>query len=473
MVDFKGFVAPSNAGLSLAVTAERTINMTVQENEGQKGTYYLRSMPGLRQVAALPSGPIRALYEATNSRVFIATSTTIFELFSGYTYVSRGTIPTGTSVVSMIDNGTQLLISANEQAFVLDFATNVLTPVPAGGPPTFGRVQYIAGWFVTHQPNSRTFWYSDLLNGLSWPALNFYNADSRADNITTLIVDHNELWLIGTQTIEIWLITGNALSPFARSSSTFLELGSIAPWSVAALDSTIFWLGGSPRGLGPAYRARGYEPQRISNHAFEVVRSKVQVPGSAIAFTARQGGSAYYGVWWPDSETTWLWDNLLSTWVELAALNEDGSLGPYPCNTHCLAFNDHLWGSYSDGSLYVWDVQWHRYGQKERYCARISPHIRNDQKPVVYSKFELVCQAGVGLDDSPPVGADPVVRLSWSDDAGGTWSYPLERSLGKIGKRQQQVIFRRLGRAKHQRTFRCVITDPVPVTLIAASLDVQ
>src|SRR5262245_53619984 len=124
MVDFKGFIGPSGAMNSLAVSAERTVNLRVVENENAKGQYVLMGMPGLRQVAELPSGPVRGLYEDTNGRVFATTSTTLFEIFSGWSFLSRGTIPTGTSPTSLIDNGQQLLLSANGQAFILPFATN-------------------------------------------------------------------------------------------------------------------------------------------------------------------------------------------------------------------------------------------------------------------------------------------------------------------------------------------------------------
>jgi hypothetical protein len=413
------------------------------------------------------------LYECTNGRVFAATSTTLFEVFSGFSFLSRGTIPTGTQPVSMVDNGIQLLLSIEGQGLLTPFATNVLTTVPLTGPQTFGRVQYISGWFVTNEPGTRRFWYSALLDGLTWDALAFYEADARADIVMTILADHNELWVFGSQTIEIWLPTGNSLSPFARSSATFLEQGTVAPWSVASIDSTVFWLGGTPRGMGPAYRARGYEPQRISTNAFEYARSKIQVAGSGIAFTARHGGSAFYGVWWPDTETTWLWDNLVSTWVELATLNDDGSLGPYPCKTHCLAFDDHLWGSTSDGKLFIWDAAYHFYGTRPLYRERTSPHVRQDQQPIIYSCFELVAESGVGLDGGVIPGSDPLVRLSWSDDGGKSFCYPLERSLGKIGEGRHLVRWRRLGRAKSQRAWRCVITDPVPVSILSARLEVS
>jgi hypothetical protein len=466
------FVGPSAEARSPFVDASRTINFYVQESDHQKGQYALYGMPGLEQVAALPSGPVRGLYESTLGRVFIATSTTLFELFAGFTWVSRGSIASGTTPVYFTDNGIDVVLSAEGIGYRMPFATNVLTTLPTTGPATFGRVQYLDGYILTNEPGTRNFWWSGLLDAGTWPALNFYAAEARPDLLTTIFVDHRELYAIGTQSIEIWQSTGNALAPFARSSAVFLEQGCDARNSVAALDSTLFFLGGSPRGEGPIWNLRGYEPQRISTHATETALSQSASLTDSIAFVMRHGGHAWYALYVADLETTWIYDRATQAWAELAELLDDGSLAPYRCWTHCLAFGEHLFGDRGTGALYRWNPGHYFYGDTPIYRERISPHVRNDQQPIAYSLFELVVESGVGLDGAPPVGVDPQVRLSWSDDGGKSWSYSLSRSLGKIGAGGHVVRWRRLGRAKSQRAFRVTVTDPVPVSILGARLEV-
>jgi hypothetical protein len=472
VVAFQGFCGPSGAVRSLAVSPERTINYYLEQSPNDRQQFTLYGFPGLLEVAQLPSGPVRALYEATNGRVFAVTSTTLFEIFSGWSFLSRGTVTTGTSPASLTDDGVTLVISAEGVGYAMPFATNVLAPIPLPHPPTFGRVQYLDGRILTNEPGTITVWYSDLMNATSWPALNYFVADARSDIVRTIYANFRELWVFGMQTIEVWVSTLDPLSPYARSSAIFLEQGIAAPWAVHALDSTLYWLGGSPRGDGPVWRAQGYQPERVSTHAVEASFSTVGSVEGAIACVARHGGHAFYLLYVPDLDTTWCFDTALSSWTELAELLPDGSLAPWRTWTHCLAHGEHLWGDRGNGTLYIWDPAWFFYGTDAIYRERTSPHIRQDQQPIAYSLFELVCEAGVGLDGAPPVGVDPQVLLSWSDDGGKAFSYPLARSLGKIGAGRHLVRWRRLGRAKSQRAFRVVVTDPVPVSLLGARLEV-
>jgi len=153
-----GFCAPSSPTRSGAVSSEKTINMYIEESPNQKGQFTLYGYPGLLPVATLPSGPVRGLYESTLGRVFAVTSTTLFEVFAGWTFMSRGTVPTGTAPVSMTDDGITLVLSVEGQGLAMPFATNVLAIIPSTGPPTFGRVQYLDGRILTNEPGTRNFW---------------------------------------------------------------------------------------------------------------------------------------------------------------------------------------------------------------------------------------------------------------------------------------------------------------------------
>ena len=465
-----GFIGPTGVARSPNVAADRLINMYVEESSNQKGVFTLYSMPGLREVALLPSGPVRGLYEATNGRVFAVTSTTLFEVFSGWSFLSRGTVHTGTDPVSMTDDGAYLILSVDGVGYAFAFATDALTTLPLTGPLLFGQVAYLDGYIVTNEPDTRRFWYAEPLNPVVWPALNWYQAEGRADNIVTLLADHRELWLFGTQTVEIWGTTGQSLTPFARQSSVFLEQGCETPWSADALNNTVWWLGGSSRGEGPVWRARGYEPDRVSTHAIESAMAQMSTVSDAIGFGVRHGGHSWYFLDFPTGGRTFAFDSGPQAWMELVTLADDGSFLPFPCNQHCPAFAEHLFGDRETGRLYIWDEKFGFYGDKPIYKERTAPHIRNDQQRIRYSKFELVMETGVGLDGNPPVGVDPQVMMSYSDDGGHSWSHGRWRSAGRIGATSQQVVWRQLGQSR-QRAFRIVITDPVFVALLGASID--
>lgn len=471
MPALRNFCGPTGVARSPNVAADRCINLYVEESSNEKGVYSLLSMPGLRPVATLPSGPVRGLYEATNGRVFATTSTTLFEVFSGYTFLARGTIPTGTAPVSMVDDGQYLILSVDGVGYAYTFATDALATLPLTGPQTFGQVVYLDGYVLTNEPGTRRFWHAEPLNPLVWPALHDHQAEGRADHVVTLLADHGQLWVCGTQTIEIWDTTGNSLAPFARNGSAFVEQGCETPWSAVALDETVYFLGGTPRGEGPVWGMQGFTPQRVSTHAMESAMSGMLSVGDAIAWTARHGGHAWLGVDFPAGGQTWAFDTATQAWMELAALADDGSFLPYPCNQHCSAFGEHLWGHRATGELFVWDPDFHYYGSGPRLCRRTAPHVRAEQKRLRHKAFRLECEMGVGLDGKQVPGSDPHIMLSYSDDGGASWSHGRWRSAGRIGARTQQAVWYQLGQSR-QRAYEVTVTDPVKVALLAAYLEV-
>ena len=472
MPPLKGFCGPTGVERSPFVACDRLINFYLQEASNQKGVYSLLSMPGLRPVATLPSGPVRGLYISTVGRVFAATSTSLYEVFAGWSFLARGTIPTGTTPVSFTDDGRHVVMSAQGTGLAYELATDTLTTIAPGDPAlTFGQLAYLDGRILTNQPGTRFFWYSDILNATSWPALNFYAAEGRPDPLVTLYVDHREMWLFGSQSTEIWYSTGDALSPFARNQSVFLEQGIETPWSVDATDNTVFWLGGTARGEGPAWTARGYSPVRISTHAMESAMAGMLTVGDCVTWAARHGGHAWVVYDFPSGGQTWAFDTATSAWMELVALAEDGSFLPYPCNQHCSAFGEHLFGHRATGELFVWDPDYHMYGTGPRLCRRTAPHVRAEQKRLRHKEFRLECEMGVGLDGNQMPGSDPKIMLSYSDDGGRSWSQGRWRSAGRIGARQQQAVWYQLGMSR-QRAYEITITDPVKIALLGAYLEV-
>ncbi|MGH2628657.1 MAG: hypothetical protein ACRDHY_18630, partial [Anaerolineales bacterium] len=371
------------------------------------------------------------------------------------------------------DDGIHLVLSIDGVGYGYTLATNVLATLPLTGPQTFGRVAYLDGRILTNEPNTARFWYSDILAATTWPPLSFYAAEGRPDPLLTLFVDHREIYLCGSQSIEIWGPTGDALTPFTRNQSVFIEQGMAAPAAVVASNNTFYWLGGSARGQGPVWRLNGYTPQRVSTEAIETAMGAMPTVGDCVAFAVSKGGHSWIGFHYPTGNQTWLLDTNLGSWTELVDLAEDGSLDAFRCYTHAFSAGEHVWGDRTTGDVYLWAEDWYQYGSDPIYRERMTSHLRNDQQPVIYSKFELVMETGIGLDGGMVPGADPKIMLSWSDDGGKSWSYPVWASAGKIGSGTQRVVFRRLGRAPTTRCFKVVCTDPVKTAWLGASVEVH
>ena len=102
--------------------------------------------------------------------------------------------------------------------------------------------------------------------------------------------------------------------------------------------------------------------------------------------------------------------------------------------------------------------------------VRQTPHLSAEEANLFYSRFELDLEAGVGLMSGQ--GVRPKVMLQWSNDHGHTWSNEQWIECGPLGQFAWRAIWRRMGRARDM-VFRVVISDPIPVTLVDATVEVS
>jgi len=475
--------------------------------EGGKEPGFLNRCPGLRLVANMGTGPIRGLW-SHGGYLYVVSGTGFYQVTSGYVATLKGTV-TGSGPVSMADNGTQLFIACNPDGFIYNYNTDVFQQIT--DPDFYGAVNvgYLDGYFVYNQPNSQTVWITSLLDGLSVDPLDFASAEGSPDGLVSLIVDHRELWLFGTDSTEVWYNSGEADFPLTRIQGAFNEIGCVAPYSVAKLDNGIFWLGADARGQGIVYRANGYTGQRVSTHAIEYAIQSYSVISDAVAYTYQQEGHAFYVLSFPTAGKTWVYDVAVNSWHERAGfLNGDFVRHRSNCQA---AFNNvpHV-GDYETGNVYVLDLSVYADNglpQKWLRSWRALPTGQNDLKRTAQHMLQLDCESGVGLSgieplsvesyipittetdtvlltesgeelllaDSGTQGVDPQVMLRFSDDGGHTWSNERWAGMGRLGQYSKRVIFRRLGMTTklRDRVYEISGTDPVKIVIMGAELIVS
>jgi hypothetical protein len=96
--------------------------------------------------------------------------------------------------------------------------------------------------------------------------------------------------------------------------------------------------------------------------------------------------------------------------------------------------------------------------------------VAHDDHWLFHTRFELLFEAGVGLNDGQ--GEDPQLHLRWSDNGGHTWSDEHWTSAGAMGQYRRRACWRRLGRSR-KRIYEVTLTDPVKAVWLGAWLDVQ
>jgi hypothetical protein len=366
-------------------------------------------------------------------------------------------------------------------------------------------VAYLDGYFVFNQPNSQIIWVSQLLDGTSVDPLDFASAEGSPDGVVGLISDHRELWVFGTDSVEVWYDSGAADFPLQRIQGAFNEIGCVASASIAKLDNGLFWLGTDARGQGIVYRANGYTGVRVSTHAIEYAIAQYGNISDAIAYTYQQEGHAFYVLTFPSGNATWVYDVSTQAWHERAGWN-DGEFTRHRSNCQCNFGGNIIVGDFDNGNIYTFDLDVYADNsgvQKWLRSWRALPTGQNNLKRTAHHSLQLDCEAGVGLNgfvvsetlylqaenedylitessdyliaDQEAMatqGADPQVMLRWSDDGGHTWSNEHWSPLGRIGAYGQRTFWRRLGMTLklRDRVYELSGTDPNKIAIMGAEL---
>jgi hypothetical protein len=442
--------------------------------EGGKEAAFLTRCPGLLRKATVGTGPIRGMWQIKGS--MYAVSGTGFYRVEVYGRTRlKGTLVgtvTGTGPVSMSDNGTQIFIACNPDGFIYNTVTEVFQQITDPDFPGAVTVGYLDGYFVFNEPNSSRVWVTSLLDGLSIDPLDFASAEGDPDGLVSLIVDHREAWLFGTNSIEVWYDAGLADFPLQRIQGAFNEIGCAAPYSVAKLDNGLFWLGSDARGRGIVYRANGYTGQRISTHAIEWQIQEYSDISDAIGYTYQQDGHAFYVLIFPTAQTTWVYDVATQTWHERAGWS-NGEFVRHRSNCQVVFSDEVLVGDFENGNIYAYDLNdYTDNGDVQKWLRswRALPTGQNNLKRSSQHNLQIDCEAGVGTNTGQ--GSDPQMMLRWSDDGGHTWSNEKWLPIGKIGEYFRRVIYRRLGMTLklRDRVYEVSGTDPVKITIMGAQL---
>jgi hypothetical protein len=471
--------------------------------EAGKEPAFLNRAPGLRLLTTAGQGPVRGLW-TYGGIAYIVSGNTLYSMAGFGTPVIIGTV-SGTGPVSMVDNGTQLFIACGGPSYIYNNSTGEFGPITDPDFPGALTVGYLDGYFVFIEPNSQKIWITTLLDGTSIDPLDFASAEGSPDNLVSMIVDHREAWLFGTNSVEVYYDAGNADFPLQRIQGAYNEIGCAATFSVAKLDNGLFWLGADARGQGIVYRSQGYSGQRISTHAIEYAIAQYGNISDAIAYTYQQEGHSFYVLTFPSANATWVYDVSTQAWHERAGF-ENGNFTRHRSNCQMAYNSEIVVGDYANGNLYAFDLDVYAdNGNTQKWLRswRALPSGQNNLNRTAHHSLQLDCESGVGINNSigsdpifiltesglfittesgnylvsvsgeeNTIGFDPEAMLRWSDDGGHTWSNEHWSPMGKIGVYQHRVFWRRLGMTLklRDRVYEVSGTDPVKIAIMGAEL---
>jgi hypothetical protein len=290
----------------------------------------------------------------------------------------------------------------------------------------------------------------------------------------SMLVDGNrQIWLLGTQTGEVWYDSGASPQPFAPIPGAVFRYGVSSPWAASLAGPNVVWSSRNQEGEGLIVAARGYTPAAIGTYAVSKRMSDYQRAGSiddAEAWSYQQEGHTFVNFSFPKANATWTMDVERPTWHERGKWNP--GLNRYDIwspRVHCYAFGKHLVGDRSTGKIAIMDVAYSsEVDESAIRRLRIAPGLNKEHARLPYDVFELLIEPGLGLVAGQ--GENPLVMLRTSDDGGKTWGAQRQASAGRMGQYKKRVYWTRLGTSS-ARCFEVTVSDPIPWRIVDAYLN--
>lgn len=460
-------------GRSRPLNAARLVNLYAEKApNGSMSPWVLYGTPGWKAwgPTTFTGGPIRAGRMRYDHCVVLAGQTLWAYYADGTTTQFTGDVPPASGHVTMIDNGVQLGMLVGTTMY---YATGtVLTQVTDVDFPIDGAtsLDYIDGYAIltanatsASSPYLGQFFISGLQDFSAYDALDFATAESNPDTLTKVLAHHQEAWLFGAESTEVYTDTGASPFPFERIPGALINRGIAAPNSAVVMDNAPFWLGDDRI----VYRAQGYTPMRVSDAAIEEIL-RVGTVSDAVAHTYSQAGHTFYVLRLPSIGRTVVYDAATHLWHE----RQSGTgLAPAAWGITAMfqAFGKTIVGT-ETGAVYELDLDTFTEGDTPLRSTVVSAPVYPDGNRGIMVDVEMECELGVGTSNGQ--GSDPQAMLRFSRDGGMTFGNERWSGMGAVGSRRLRANWHKLGMFR-SGVVEITISDPVRRAIYGANYEME
>ena len=411
------------------------VNMFVEQSAADQQGAILQSRKGLVEVATVGAGPVQATLQKDG--VFGGDR---FTISGGLAY--RGTTllgaVVGTGVARIVASDIEVLFNAG--GAIYSYKDGAFIDVAFLGTGKARTILYANNRFVALLDNTGVYHFSAVLNGRSWPALNYATAENEPDELRDAVTLDGVLILLGAESVEFWGPTGDPLLPFTPIQQRVFEQGVIATGCTVVVDNTFFWIGGDKI----TYR-NGEVPQAVSDDGI-VERAAESTTFRLYLLTDER----HKFLCQRHDTNTMVLDVTTQQWCEFKSYGRvNFRAGP--------GFGDDTFGK-------IW--AWGGYTDAGGELERLFMAGTELESPAVINNLRLTCEVGLGNNAS--------IEMRVSDDAGTTWGQWESEPLGHQGFYRQRVEWRALGMFDNPGFLaQWRLTDPVSFRLSGVSVNAQ
>lgn len=405
-------------------------NMYVAENPfAPEGTSRF-SRPSLENYVTVGTGPIKGMWRQDGSfggDWFVVSGTELYLVDDvDGDAVKLGDIP-GTGYCEFAGNEDKVVIVRDLFAYAYDGTFSVIA-MPDDLPVQ--TVDQIDGSFLLGIADTYRFYW--MLPGESSPdPLSFASAERLPDPITAIRVLSDEIWLIGSDSTEVWQQTGDLDAPYTRIAGRAYTDGCIDRDSVASSSYNSFpcliWVTNNKE----VVLAQG-QPNKISNESIEEILTTAT---NLRAWTFRRNRVDFYVLTF--DQGTLVFNISTPSWNRWDSFGHEYFRGHLGLVDRAVTFA----GDSENGNLYSLDQNAEDFGTDPIICQMSGFVPWNGKQQPCHS---VNIRTNVGWTPSY-ISPEQIIELKWSNDYGFTWSEPQQISMGGKGQYGTDVTFRSLG----------------------------
>lgn len=448
---------------SLPLAAQSCINHYPQnpQTKGAVSTGALFSTPGISQFALAESGPGRG-YNIFNGGLYVVIGSGFFKISKAGVVISLGTI-SGTERVITSNNGITIAIVVPGGAGYFYDATNGLEEITSPVYQDFQAqeggvtsVTYKDGYFVF--TTGFEFFLSSLVTtngGRNFDGLNFGTAEVKPDRNVVCANVKNELYIAGTDSIQLFQNTGASGFPFQAIIGATIDKGVAARHSFIEFDNSFVFVGG---GIGESiaiWRGLSGAAVKVSTAAIDHALQQYTEDeiSDVFAWTYTEDGNFFVGFGLAD--TTYVYDATTSAIQGRPVWHQRESAGAAWRANHVIDVY---------AKNYVLDSENGRIGWLDRtftteYGEDITreftgAYLYNQGQSFTISLMELKTESGVGNQKGTGHGENPQVESLISVNNGKVFTSLGSRSLGTFEDFDARQVWKRLGRAENTALIR-------------------
>lgn len=507
--------------------ASGRVQMTLRPTEGEE------KVPGINAL----SGPCRGLWWSSTS---VDGHSSLYGVFGNkfvrfgradngeFTQAVLGEVDDGTTPCCIADNGFVVLVVDGNRMYGTNLTDSDAVAAAKWGvvnlpqlgddgdsfiKPTF--IGYLNQRFVCNNANPHSsargvFCFTNLITANSGVStfddidelrlhgwvnddgeVNYYSTEQNADACTALVVNEGRIYLFGERSYEVWAPNenGDGYDPFSFIGGSQAQIGIQAPYSLASIQRSVFFLGGSHGGRNMVFHASGAElPSRISTNAIEAVIAKKRIRSSAYGFCYARDGHIFYVLSFPADGTTLVYDATTKLWHERSSHDwNTGDETPWRLRFASVAFDQQIYFGTDlgeDGQAWLCRLNERKgtdFNGNPLVRKRVSTAIWDTEKRVIVRDFVLDLETGTTpylndfkngntiADEVESSDANPTAMLRVSRDGGITWKDCPWRKIGRTGQYKKILRWKNLGMGRYI-AFELTITEKTPIIIAAVRI---